>query len=202
MKLDNIKGFFFDLDGTLIDSNLNFTDLRAELGITEGHDILEYVERIEDIIQRKHALDRIHEFEFHGAQNSQLINGVSELINFLNSRKLPFGVLTRNSRFCSELMIKKHQIKIDQLITREDARAKPDPQGLHILRDRFGLASHECLYVGDYIYDLDSATNAGMTPVLYENGSNNQYRKQASFSITCYKDFLKELESTLSNSIS
>ncbi len=201
MKIRNIKGFFFDLDGTLIDSNLNFSDLREELGITEEQDILEYVESIEDIIQKKYALDRIHDFEFQGAQKSQLISGVSELINFLNLHKIPFGVLTRNSRFCSDLMIKKHQIQIDQLITREDARAKPDPQGLHILRDRFGLASHECIYVGDYIYDLDSAMNAGMIPVLYETGSNQQFRKQASFSITCYKDFLKELESTLSEGI-
>ena len=38
----------FDLDGTLADTRLDFTAIRAEVGVPEGIGVLEYLDRLED----------------------------------------------------------------------------------------------------------------------------------------------------------
>lgn len=197
MNFKNIKGFFFDLDGTLIDSKLDFLAMRKDLGISLDIDILEYVESLEDNELKNKANAIIHHHEIQGAKNSVMIEGVTEFISYLISNDLPFGILTRNSKLCSLEMFKMHGLKIEHLITREDAPPKPRPDGLNILKDRFNLEPHQCIYVGDYIHDLKSAQNAGMIPVLFENSQNSHFKEHAEYHFNCYKTFLNKIKSDI-----
>ncbi|MEC7509296.1 MAG: HAD family hydrolase, partial [Pseudomonadota bacterium] len=43
MNLTGIRGVIFDLDGTLVESSLNFTQMRADVGCPQNEDILTFV---------------------------------------------------------------------------------------------------------------------------------------------------------------
>ncbi len=44
--LKHIRGIVFDLDGTLVTSNLDFSLIRSELGCPDGLDVLAYVDQL------------------------------------------------------------------------------------------------------------------------------------------------------------
>ena len=47
---------------------------------------------------------------------------------------------------------KKHKLKFDAIIDREDGPVKPDAFGVLQLCDRFGVTAGETLVVGDFLY--------------------------------------------------
>ncbi len=192
MNFKNTDAFFFDLDGTLIDSKLNFIAMRDDLGIGLDIDILEYIDSLKGE-RRKEAENIVHRHEEEGARVSTIIAGVKTLINYFEEQLLPFGILTRNSRTCSEIMLQMHNLKTSRLVCREDAPPKPRPDGLLSLCEYFGVKPERALYVGDYIHDLNSAKNAGMPAVLYNNHKNDEFIKDADFSFSCYESFLKKI---------
>ncbi|HAJ42707.1 MAG TPA: phosphatase, partial [Alcanivorax sp.] len=48
----------FDLDGTLADTRLDFTVIRAEVGVPEGIGVLEYLDRLEDAARAEQGRQR------------------------------------------------------------------------------------------------------------------------------------------------
>ena len=162
--MSKFKGIFFDLDGTLIDSKLNFDRMREELLFPKDAPILEEIDKIKDHKRRDNCLEIVHQHELEGAKNSVLIEGVAEM---LDSMQVPTGVLTRNSRVCAEMMLSMHNLSFDHLLTREDCAPKPNPAGLMKLANLHKLDVRDCLYVGDFLFDIQTAHNAGMKAALY-----------------------------------
>lgn len=46
-----VRGVVFDMDGTLIDSSLDFGRIRAEAGVPDGRPILEFLETAPDDVR-------------------------------------------------------------------------------------------------------------------------------------------------------
>lgn len=197
MNFKNIDAYFFDLDGTLIDSQLDFLAMRRDLGIDLETDILNYVDSLEGEAL-ENAYEIIHFHEKEGAKKSSLIKGVPELLTFLEQEQIPFGILTRNSRACSEFMLEKHRLNIPLTITREDAPPKPKPDGLLKLCKHFNVKADKCIYVGDYIHDIKSAKNAKMKSALYLNDKNHLFIQEACHSFKCFTEFLTQIRSDIS----
>ncbi len=160
------KGFVFDLDGTLVDSKLDFDRLRLDLGLSEQAPILEAVEAWSPEKQRW-AHQIIDEHELAGAAASLVYPGVREFLQSLSDRKIPSAVFTRNSRRATEITLTKHDLQFPHVITRNDAPAKPNPTGLLQIAKHFQLAPAEILYVGDYVYDLKAGLAAQIPTALY-----------------------------------
>ncbi len=197
MDFKNIEAYFFDLDGTLIDSQLDFLAMRRDLGIDLEVDILSYVNDLEGKAQdNAHEIINFHERE--GAKKSSLIKGVPELLAYLEQEQIPFGILTRNSRSCSEFMLEKHGLNIPLTLTREDAAPKPKPDGLLKLCKHFNVQPPQCIYVGDYIHDIKSAKNAKMNSALYLNDKNHLFIQEACISFKCYIELLDRIRSDIS----
>ncbi len=160
------KGFIFDLDGTLVDSQLNFKKLREDLGIAPAIPILEETSSWpEDKKLWAHQI--IDDHELTGAENSVLYPGVAEFLDLLGQTQIPAGVFTRNSRRSTEITLQKHHLHFQQVITRDDAPPKPDPRGLLKIAQHFQLESSEILYVGDYLYDLKAGLAARIPTALF-----------------------------------
>lgn len=160
------KGFIFDLDGTLVDSKLNFEKLRFELDIKPNAPILEEIQTW-SIEKQQWAHSIINAHELSGAEISELYPGVRDFLQLLTVAQIPSAIFTRNSKMATELTLNKHSLIFKEVITRNDAPPKPHPAGLLQIAKNFRLANHEILYVGDYLYDLKAGLAAQMPTALY-----------------------------------
>lgn len=160
------QAFIFDLDGTLVDSALDFQALRAELGLGPNDPILESIAPWSDQ-RRAEAHAVIHRHELRGCEVSTLIPGVTEFLKLLAARKKPAALFTRNSREVALTTMRKHSLDFELVVSRDDAPAKPKPDGLHVIAKTWGLPPSEILFVGDYLYDLQAGQAAQMPTALY-----------------------------------
>ena len=166
IDFSDIEGVIFDLDGTLVESGLNFRDIRKKLGCPTGVDILTFVEDIEDAVQKDAAAAFIVEQELADAQGARWLSKGKALVEASQAEGVPMAIVTRNSRNASTIKIETNQIPITTVITREDAPAKPDPTALLQIAANWGLHPSRCLYVGDFDYDRIAAERAGMQFLL------------------------------------
>lgn len=191
--LRHLQGIIFDLDGTLVDSQLDFAAMRRETGCPEGVGLLEFVAGLEQPEHREQALAIIHHHEMAGATAARWMPGAEAALLALRNARLPIGVVTRNSRAAAEHTFTALRAPPIDLLTREDARPKPDPDGLLQLAQRWRLAPSTLAYVGDFRFDLEAAQRAGMTAVLYLQPDNASYADQADLVISHFDELLKLL---------
>jgi HAD superfamily hydrolase (TIGR01509 family) len=160
------KAFAFDLDGTLVDSKIDFEGICRDLQIPKGSNILEEIApwSQED---RTRAHQIIHQYEQKGAEESKPIRDAIDFLKHLQALRLPFAVFTRNSRTTALKTIEKHSLGISLVVSRDDADPKPHPAGLLKIINSFSVKPEETLFVGDYIHDLKAGLAAGVPTALY-----------------------------------
>lgn len=164
------RAVIFDLDGTLVDSRLDFSAMRAELQAPEGVGLLEYIDGLPTADARSAALAVVHRHEMAGAAEATWIPGAKQALHTLHQAGLRTGIVTRNSREAARLTMERLGMPAIPLKAREDAAPKPDPAALLLLAAAWALPPEHCAYVGDFHFDIEAAERAGMTPVLYAPG--------------------------------
>jgi HAD superfamily hydrolase (TIGR01509 family) len=179
----SVGGIVFDLDGTLVDSRLDFPAMRADTGCPEGTGLLEFIEQMETAAEREAAHAVIHRYETAGAERASWIDGAQAVLEKLVAARYPIGIFTRNSRETATLMIESLGIPCDDLVAREDAAAKPDPEGLLKIAERWQLPAGNVMCVGDFLYDLQAAHNAGMSACLYDPAGDSPHAGHADYVI-------------------
>jgi len=163
---NGVKGVIFDLDGTLVESALNFTQMRADVGCPQHEDILTFVDAIACEQTKANAHSAILQHELDDAQHAKWLALGKQLVEHAQALNLPMAIVTRNCREATAIKIANNNIPISYVLTREDAPAKPDPTALLMVANTWQLQPEDCLYVGDYIYDQQAAENAGMRWLL------------------------------------
>ncbi|MBT1443968.1 HAD family hydrolase [Shewanella sp. JM162201] len=185
LQLGAIKALVFDLDGTLAHSNPDFPAIREALGIASGCDILMHVNALPSAEQVA-AMALVHQYELEAAGRSRWIDGAPELLALLSQQGRPTAILTRNTREAAMLTLSRLNLEVDLLLTREDAPPKPDPAGLLTIIGRLNLTPSEVLYVGDYLFDIETANRAGCPSALYCPGTVPDYAHLADVLVPCY----------------
>ncbi|ART79680.1 HAD family hydrolase [Oceanisphaera avium] len=191
LNLNDIRGVIFDLDGTLAHSNPDFVGLRAELGMAPGADILAHIESLNDEGARTRAEALVHDYEIRSSQVATWVEGAKELIDYLRSKSLPMAILTRNIPQAAQMTINNLGIDIELVLTRLDAKPKPHPEGIEIICQQWQLAPSDILYIGDYLFDLQTAQNAGSRCALYFPEAVPEYAHQADMLVQCYHSFIQ-----------
>src|SRR6185436_6607136 len=109
---------------------------------------------------------------------SELNDGARDVLSFLASREIPSGLVTRNSRRSTDLVLRKHGLSFGIVVTREDAPAKPRPEPLWLICEKLGVAPAHALMVGDFKFDIVAGRNAGTRTALLTNGKTPSYVKE------------------------
>lgn len=95
-KTRRIRGVIFDMDGTLTVPVLNFVEMRRELKIPVGMDILPTVLGMPPAEQEA-AMKIIEKWEEEGARKLQLQPGTIELLEYVAESNVRRALMTRNS---------------------------------------------------------------------------------------------------------
>ena len=160
-----IAGVIFDLDGTLVDSRLDFEAMRREMELPSGQPILEAIDHLEPAhAARCHEVLFRHERE--GVERATLLPGVSELLAILAARGVRTAIATRNSRVVTRATQQKLGLSIELALTRDDGPVKPDPWPVLHVCETWNLSPAQVVVVGDYKFDVESGRAAGARTVL------------------------------------
>lgn len=182
------KAVIFDMDGTIVDSRLDFDKIKRELNMPVDNDILSFINELKDENLIVEANNIVHKHELKGGNDSTLIRDFKNFYNFLKFKDIPIALLTRNSKIVTDLTLKKHSLDFDIVLTRDCAKAKPDPEGLFLICKNLNVSHSEAIYIGDYLYDLETAKNANMDSALILNEQNEQFKINATYSFTNFSE--------------
>jgi HAD superfamily hydrolase (TIGR01549 family) len=176
------------MDGTLTVPMLDFPRIKADMGIGE-RPILEALAEMTHA-RRKIAEAILHRHEEHAAANSTLNPGCEELLEWLANREIKTALITRNSRASTQTVIERHALKIDILITREDAPHKPDPAPLLLACDKLAVQRNQVWMVGDGQYDIEAGIAAGIRTIWISHGRQREYGAVADVTVPGLPEFL------------
>ncbi len=188
LKLKGMRGIVFDLDGTLINSKIDFIGMKRRIislleskGVPEGllspHETtVEILRRAEDIWreqerpdeERGEILRRVEEV-MNGAELEALhtvteVEGASEALRRLREMGFRLAVLTRGHRTYAVRALEKTGMLryFDVILARgETPKPKPNPEALIHTAELMGLRPEEVLLVGDHRIDMECAERAG-----------------------------------------
>ncbi len=191
----NIEGIIFDLDGTLVDSNIDYYEMKARaIVLLEGEgvpeDLLSWELTIAEVMERARDLlghnshnevwlsieDSFKAVELKSLDQMNSINGVGDLLTEIRESGYEVGVLTRASRGYAERALETMGIEkaIHHMICRDDFawyEAKPDPIAMRRLTTLLDTSPEYCLMIGDHYLDMKCALASGARFIGVLSGS-------------------------------
>jgi len=191
----SIKAVIFDLDGTITQPYFDFDAIREEMGLErDSGPVLESMEKMTPQ-QRQHAEKILHFHERRAVIESRLNAGAKQTLSALRKAGVHVGILTRNKRSNALAIARKHNLKFDAIVDREDGPVKPDAFGVLRICEQFAVMPDETLLVGDYLFDLLCAKAAGAVAVLLANHNRAaEFAGYADFTIEKIDQILQIIE--------
>ena len=187
------KHVLFDLDGTLLDTAKDFTQVLNQLLQQYGRDEITHAkvkETVSDgaraLIKLGFSIDESHEnFDTYLQElldlyaikiidtEAELFEGIPELIQRINNENFQWGVVTNKpSRFTTPLLKNFQAMQSASLVVCADhvSQAKPSPESLLLACKTLNCGPGECIYVGDHKRDIDAGKNAKITTIAVSWG--------------------------------
>ena len=161
----------FDLDGTLTQPGLiDFDGIKDAIGCPRDQTIIEFLTSTHGA-RLQHAWQIIDRYERAGLAHARANPDAHLVLGTLRNWGVRCYVLTRNSRAIARATL--HCLGLApymrDTIGREDARPKPDPDGVHALRARWGCALDRTIMVGDFHFDVRTGAAAGVATAFLTN---------------------------------
>jgi HAD superfamily hydrolase (TIGR01549 family) len=163
----DLKLLVFDFDGTLLHLDVDWGDLRAQLGGDPDEPLGAVIQRL--AIAGDDRLGLVTGAELAGLGQRRLDDEAVRVLVELRSR-YEIAVYTRNSRDVVRRAVAGTPLADIHVVGREDCPLlKPDPAGLRLVLSHFGIAADNAAVVGDTYHDVQAAHAAGAHAVVVAN---------------------------------
>lgn len=206
-----IEAVIFDMDGVLIDSEpLHFKVDEMVLKLLQVDKGKYYLERFVGytnpamwkIIKEENQLEQSIEalielqmrikLDFLEKSNYMAIDGVLELLNKIQAKKIPLAIASSSPRIFIEAVIEKIQIeKYFQIVVsgEEVPESKPAPDVFLKAAELLGVQPENCLIIEDSKSGTIAAKSAGMKCIGFQNpNSGNQDLSRADLIVKNFND--------------
>lgn len=176
------KHWVFDMDGTLTVAVHDFSAMRKELNLPESGGMLEHLRAMPEELSRP-LIERLHAMERNYVEHAKASEGAHDFLGRLRSHGRNIGILTRNRYELALLTLEKAGLgeffEPLHIIDRDRARVKPDPEGIHLLLEKWGADVGDSVMIGDYIYDLQAGRAAGVFVIYVDPTGMFKFRDLA-----------------------
>ena len=162
----SIRAALFDMDGTLVDSKIDWLALREEVDVPwDGRPLLAQLNELSDE-GRARGLEVLHRWESRGAATGELIDGAQDLLALLRDRGVSCALVTNNTRASVDVVIERHGLTFDAVLTRDDGEVKPAPDLVLEALRQVDREPQEAVFLGDAHLDLLAAEAAGIRQTI------------------------------------
>ncbi len=186
--------FILDWDGVLAETALDFSEIRNRYFDGKRVPLLEAARLLPESVRTRLERD-IYYLEMHGAEKAEPVPGAKELLEWLEQRKIPWAVVSRNCRESIELAAGKCGIRLPSVVmSRDEEPVKPHPGALWKAARILGADASRCVMVGDFIYDFVGARRAGMRALLVQR-EESAWLEWVDHACPTVISLLRELES-------
>ena len=179
-----IKGIIFDLDGTLVRLPIRYEIIFKKLqNLFDTKD--EFKPLIPTILKKanndiellQQAFDLICEEETLAANNSEVIDGAIDILNYFKKRNYSLSLVTMQCMKAAKLVLDKMQISelFSSIITRDDSnqRSTQIKKSVEIL----SLSPDKVMVIGDRIHDVKSAKQVGCSAILFNKDKLHSFEE-------------------------
>jgi len=188
-----IRAIIFDVDGVISHPDLSiFIKAREEIvrflssyniKITVGSPFFKKVydalqnrfkdpKRVWEIYLKASNIATKH--ELMALKNAIIEENVGETISELREKGYLVAICSLSGRrYVSEIINKlRLSNKISAIVTREDVKPKPYPDGIFKICNDLDIEPEECVYIGDHYIDIETARNAGSNIIMFTKNKN------------------------------
>ncbi len=194
------KAIGFDMDGTLLDTAIDYEKLGnaeayvlSELGVPSDElssacDDIDMIRKGVAYLNRngngisfdeacKMVNQRASDVEMEAVETAHCFQGVPELLDELRTKGYRIGLLTRGQRLYAESAMGRCGIldRMDAVEAFDDhptGEQKPNPIAMDHLAKALGVVSKDMLYIGDSVWDYHCARDSGAGFIGIAHGEN------------------------------
>lgn len=189
------SAILFDWDGIIADTKLDFSGIRKKYYGGRRAMLLEDAVTLPPEVRASLMRD-LEELEMEGAYRSRPVPGIHEVLDWVNSRGIPWGVVSRNCRASIEAAAATTGVALPAVVrSRDDGDSvKPDPKVLLESCRKLGAKPKDTLFIGDFIYDMVGARRTGMRGALVRNMAEPDWEPWLECSYSNMGELLDELK--------
>jgi HAD superfamily hydrolase (TIGR01509 family) len=197
VNLRHCRAFVFDMDGTLTRAVHDFDAIRQRLGLPVGQPILESLAALPEA-EAAPKLELLESIELELAKTAKASDGACQLLSLLSQRGVRLGIVTRNNYDNVVVTLRAAGLlgyfPRECVSTRDNAKPKPDPDGLVRLIELFGHRPSEVAMVGDFLFDLECGRRAGAHTVHYAADDSRSWPEVTDLRVRSFAELMPYLE--------